>query len=179
VETEARLIAELLELPSLSGLSRDAARAMLSASTVRALPAMATLFAEGEAPHHLCLVLDGQLQVTCASEDAEVRVVVGVARRGALLGEMGLLAGAARSATVRATENSRLLEIPGNHLQSLVESAHPAAWILLRAMRVQLVERLRTVDERVDALLAPSSPEHGTQAAQEGLSTLWRPGQEG
>ena len=165
---------ELMALPSLAGLSQDGVEGLVQGGGVRSLPAGAVLFVEGDPPDNLYLVLEGRLRVTCATEDRATEVVVGVAERGALLGEMGLLGGRSRSASVRAATDCRLFAIPGDHLQTLITDAHPAAWFLLRAMRTQLVVRLRTVDERVDAVLEPPEPVELPTDRRRGIASLFQ-----
>ena len=172
------LTADLLQLPSLSGLTRPAAEAILSGSATRTLQPGATLFAEGDEGTHLYLVLDGRLQVTCSTDDGNTEVVVGLVGQGAVLGEMGLLGGMVRSASVRANTACRLLEVSGQHLESLIEEGHHAAWILLRAMRTQLVRRLRTVDERVDAVLEPTLPQRDSTRLRNNIAALWHQDEE-
>lgn len=167
---------ELTQLPVFAELSPAAAREVARGCTEIVLLPGEVLFREGAPPDHLYIVLGGELRVTCLLAPQGDEVVVGVAHQGAVLGEMALLEGKPRSATVRAATRCRAVQLPGERFRALVDNAHPAAWTLLRAMRTQLVARLRAVDERVDAVLEPPTSERDSASLRHELSELWTSG---
>jgi CRP-like cAMP-binding protein len=67
--------------------------------------------------------------------------------RGDFFGEMAVLAGKPREATVRAVEPVEALRIPADDFQAFLEE-HPH---LAVAMLRSLVERLREVQDRLDS----------------------------
>ena len=137
--------------PAFAGLSRaDLAEVAARCEHLR-LPTGGVLFEEGAASAHLFVVLRGRLRVSCRASSG-VQVVVGGAQGGDVVGEMGVLDGSARSATLTAEGPVELLKMRGEILTELVDGAHPAAAALLRVVRRQLVERVREIDERVDAV---------------------------
>ena len=137
--------------PAFSGLSFEEARELSDRCDVVTLTEGNVLFAEGEPADNLFVVLAGSLMVTCRGP-AGLEVVVGDARGGSVVGEMGVLDCTPRSATLTARSRVEVLRLRGSIFQQLIESAHPAARSLLRSIRQQLVSRLRMVDERVDAV---------------------------
>lgn len=137
--------------PAFSGLSIEEARELSDRCEVVTLTEGNVLFAEGETADHIYVVLTGSLMVTCRWLQG-FEVVVGDARGGSVVGEMGVLDDTPRSATLTARTRVEVLRIRGSVFHQLIESAHPAAWSLLRSIRRQLVSRLRMVDERVDAV---------------------------
>ncbi len=137
--------------PAFSGLSQDALDDVASRCEHQRLPTGGVLFEEGAFSAHLYIVLRGRLRVSCRASSG-VQVVVGGARGGDVVGEMGVLDDSPRSATLTAEEPVELLKMRGEVLTDLVDGAHPAAAALLRVVRRQLVERVREVDERVDAM---------------------------
>jgi len=102
------------------------------------------LFAKGEAVVHqgddgdcMFVVLDGAVEVTAAERD---RGPVSLSRLGpgAVFGEVSLLTGAVRSATVTATEETRVLEISKRSLAHLLAAEHG----LVEKLGAALAERL-------------------------------------
>jgi len=102
------------------------------------------LFAKGEAVVHqgddgdcMFVVLDGAVEVTAAERD---RGPVSLSRLGpgAVFGEVSLLTGAVRSATVTATEETRVLEISKRSLGHLLAAEHG----LVEKLGAALAERL-------------------------------------
>lgn len=115
------------------------------------LPEGGVLFAEGEDALFLYVVLRGRLRVTCRAASG-VEVVVGESQGGEVVGEMGVIDGAPRGATLTAIGPVEVLQMRGEFLTGLVSDGHPAAAALLRVVRRQLVARVRETDERVDAV---------------------------
>jgi len=134
------------------------------------------LFAKGDPAEHLFVVLSGELRISIP-ENNNVEVVVGTAATGAMVGEMGILQGTTRSANCSAVGETRVLRIKGGEFNWLVSSGHPAARTIIRKIRVETCARLRTIDDRVDAVFTESvQDEDGneTPVAKSGLRQLWQ-----
>jgi CRP-like cAMP-binding protein len=74
-------------------------------------------------------------------------------REGDIFGEMSLLAPAKRMATVRASQPVKALKVPPEAFQELLLER---PWITLSVLK-ELVLRLREVEQRIDAWMAPTS----------------------
>jgi NTE family protein/lysophospholipid hydrolase len=109
------------------------------------------IFRQGDAGDGLYLVVSGRLRISVAAGGGE-RVLYDLGR-DAVVGEIALLSGQPRSATVRAVRDSDLLLLRVSSFRSLVERI-PA---LLVEMTRLLVDRLLTVD-RLLALERPEVP---------------------
>lgn len=109
-------------LASLDAAARDEIRR--SATLVR-LPAGGTLFREGEPGEAMFVILRGSLQVVIGHDTAAERTV-DILDRGALVGEMALLLGEPRSATIVARRDSELLRLDRPSFDGLL-SRHPRA----------------------------------------------------
>ncbi len=96
-----------------------------------------TLLQQGEPSDGMYVVLAGRLRVFVEESTGEERMV-GEVGRGEVVGEMGVLIGGARSATVRAVRDSELVRLSPEAFEALVE-AHPG--ILTRLTRA-IVRRL-------------------------------------
>ena len=70
------------------------------------------VFRQGEAPDALYVVLSGRLEVVVESPRRLLRVL----GRGAAIGELALLTGSTRSASVRARRDSELLQLTAERL---------------------------------------------------------------
>src|SRR5262245_61837545 len=91
---------------------------------------------EGDAADRLYLVASGRLRVFVEDEDGP-RVVRELGSGGAL-GELALLTGEARSATVQAVRDSELFELEVDVFHSLLEADSGFAIAIARALALQL-----------------------------------------
>jgi NTE family protein len=107
---------ELTEAPLLRGASAAAVEQLRASARETRLAAREWLFRAGEPSDKLFLVLSGRLRVVEPETGRLLREV----GPGAALGELGLLTGSARSASVRAVRDSRLLEVDAEHFLRLV-----------------------------------------------------------
>jgi CRP-like cAMP-binding protein len=90
------------------------------------------------------VVLDGEAQVDVGGRFHRLRP-------GDVFGEMALLASDRRLATVRAAESVRALRVESDAFRSLLREDPDLGLSLLRT----LVLRLREVEQRIDAWMAP------------------------
>lgn len=91
---------------------------------------------EGEEADDLYVVLRGRLRVV-VDADGEERTVR-VLGPGAAIGELALLTGAARSASVQAMRDTTLLRLPRGPFQELLESEPSFAAAVARELALQL-----------------------------------------
>ncbi len=131
---------------ALSPLFRDLDDGVLADLSARAqrieLASGSTLFHYGDEGDALYLVTTGRLRATLPSGDREE--VVGDAGRGEVVGEIALVTGEPRSATVRAIRDSVLIRIGKQDVECLLDR-HPAAMMQLARM---IVLRLSTHGRR-------------------------------
>jgi len=102
------------------------------------------LFEEGSPSDCAYIIQSGRLEVSKAQGNGG-REIVGFLEAGDIVGEMGLIDGQVRSATVRAAENTQLTQITREHFQ-ILSKRHPAA--LMPILKV-LSARLRSILTRV------------------------------
>ena len=102
------------------------------------------IFEAGDRADAMFVVLEGEAQVDVGGRFHQLR-------HGDVFGEMALLSPDRRMATVRAVEPVRALRIEADAFISLLRE-HPEVGVtLLRT----LVLRLREVEQRIDAWMAP------------------------
>ncbi len=100
----------------------DALRALLAAGQERAWDDGALVFSEGDAADGLYMVLSGQARVVTRQDGEPVHIAT--VHPGQCFGELGVLQGATRSASVVAHSRLRAAFVPAAQVHALSE-AHP------------------------------------------------------
>ncbi|MDV7339139.1 cyclic nucleotide-binding domain-containing protein [Terasakiella sp. A23] len=95
------------------------------------------LFHEGDPSGCAFFIETGNLEVT-ARQYGETKVL-GVARKGEIVGELGVIVASPRSATVRATEYTKVRVVHAHVLEDMIATATPG----VKALMNTLVDRLR------------------------------------
>lgn len=129
---------------------RDVTELAASGQTVD-VAAGEVLMAEGDPSDSLVVVLEGEIEVV--REGGGAHLLLNVCTRGDLLGELGVLQGLPRSATVRARTRAKVRRIGADALDRML--AHPpSARALLQATTRRLAreEALLRQRERMAAL---------------------------
>lgn len=145
---ETKVTADAIESLA-SRLMGDAGRGLVEDLTGRVevveLEPGARLFSEGDAPDAAFFVVVGKVVVSVAGRVGE-DVVLSVLGRGEVVGEMGLLHTAPRSATVTAIRPTTLLRLPAAGFEEII-GAHPQ---LLRRMTTAVLDRLQHPPQRIE-----------------------------
>lgn len=116
---------------------------VLESSVLRRSEAGDMLIREGSREHSLYLILDGELEVI------KNGVVLARFGKGGHVGEMALVSGAPRSASVRAARPTRFLEIRREQWEGLLHRVPATGVKLLSALSEELSNRLARMNERV------------------------------
>jgi CRP/FNR family transcriptional regulator, cyclic AMP receptor protein len=129
-------VEKLKGVPLLSGLSRRELREVVDASQEMQFPRGSTIAQEGSRAADLYVILEGHADVS-----------IGGRRRrrldpGDYFGEMSVIDGGPRTATVSAGSNLLVLRVPGRAFRRLLESNAKIATKLL----LELAGRLRRGD---------------------------------
>ena len=125
----------LLHVPVFAALS-DAMREEIGAlATSVSLATHQWLFREGDSADGVYVVRVGHLEVV-SEQDQPQRI--NTLTRGAVLGELALLSGSERSASVRALRDSELLRIDRDSFESLLRREPELALSLTRVLSTQL-----------------------------------------
>jgi CRP/FNR family transcriptional regulator, cyclic AMP receptor protein len=136
---------QLSLLASLALFARCSRRELADVAgvTVEAtMPAGAVLTREGHRGALAYVIVDGSVQVTRGGR------TVGTFGPGAIVGELSLIDGGVRTATVTAVDEISVLQINAEDFQRLIERSPHLTANLLRTM----AERLRVTDQQVDLL---------------------------
>ena len=130
--------------PLFRGFTLDGARMLLDRGEVREYAPGEMLLKEGDTPTVVLLVLTGKMQVFVERQQRDL--VLSDAGPGTILGELAVLCGIPRSASVRAREHSAVLHWSSADFRSLL---FRDAFLSERIFR----ESLRTLIEKERALI--------------------------
>ncbi|MCB9681363.1 MAG: cyclic nucleotide-binding domain-containing protein [Alphaproteobacteria bacterium] len=161
----AQLITFLLDTPAFSGLDEVELSQLVHIMQVQHLRAGQVLFEEGRTGAAWFVVFSGGVEAIKDTAEGPRRLLELGPRMP--FGEMAMLDGAPRSATVRALVDSTVLRFPREDLQVLLDAGNLAAYKLVYQMALNLVQRQRRTmsklvevlgavdDSRVSALIGP------------------------
>jgi CRP-like cAMP-binding protein len=108
------------------------------------------IFKKGAPGDALYLIREGEVEVLSPkSEDDQTEDVVAVLRSGDLFGEMALVEGEPRSATVRAGTEAKLWRIRKEYFEDIMNKDHAIAFKVYRRLTMILSRRLRETTERL------------------------------
>lgn len=120
------IIGLLIKCELLHHLSVEAIEDILPMIKEREVKPGEILFKAGDVSDALYIVASGKLEVIADStiEDINSAKVIAILESGAAFGEMGLLSGGVRTATIGSVEGAQLLEIDSNNFKKLMASNH-------------------------------------------------------
>jgi CRP-like cAMP-binding protein len=130
--------------PLFHGFTLDGARMLLESGEVKEFSSGEMVIKEGDEPTFVLLVLTGKLQVFVQRQGRDL--VLTNATPGTILGELAVLCGIPRSASVRASEKSAVLQWSAAAFRSLL---HRDVFFSERIFR----ESLRTLIEKERSLI--------------------------
>ncbi|WP_372681940.1 MMPL family transporter, partial [Desulfosarcina sp.] len=142
-----------LGIPLFEGLSRAEVHSIIMAGTLKKVSAGQSLFYKGDRSESMYAVISGGFDVidydpTCTLGSPEaIQKCIAKVGTGDILGEMGLLRAAPRSATVMATRDSELLPINWKMIRRLQWLYPPTAqkfFVNMMGILCDRVERLTT-----------------------------------
>ena len=107
------------EIAVFKGLGSLALREVLAESTIHVLDESAVIFERNDYTNSLFVILDGAVAVLIDPSDSIRRVII---KKGNFFGEMGLISGRRRNATVVAHQRCTLLEVPRRLMVKLCET---------------------------------------------------------
>jgi len=134
--TVSELVERVRKIPHFAALTRVQIREFLIDSKVSVLPADHTVFERADFTDSFYSILAGSVVVSLPP-DREVAL-----GQGAFFGEMSLISGRRRSATVRTAEQSILVETPRGRMNRLLKSSGDVRRVLDQAFVARYVDNL-------------------------------------
>jgi CRP-like cAMP-binding protein len=144
--------AEMLTAPTaLMQLTPEEARVVVSYMQPRRIAEGTTFIREGDESHtdFMLLVLDGEVTIETIVVSRTQPITVTILGPGSLIGEMGLLDGAPRSASCTALGDLRCAMLTRAALNQLMEDDPLTAAKLIMAISIRIAERMRENQEKL------------------------------
>ncbi len=142
VEAQSRMEA-LKKIPLFRHLTYKEQTAVLSIATTRTFPGGREIVTEGQPGEELYVVIRGRVAIE------KNGVEIAELRAGGHFGEMGLIDNAPRSATVRATEPTRVMVVARQDLMTLMKRESILAVKMLWSFVQVLSDRLRATNSEL------------------------------
>ena len=159
-----RIVDVLLRMPAWLRLSRTEAALLAGYMEIQFVPA-GLVFIRQDDPSQtdgMMLLLDGEVSVEKSASQASDSLVVSIAQPGALLGEMGILNDAPRSASCVAYTDAVLALLTRDALERLVTEFPQVAAKLALGIASRLAERLRSTSSKLSTLSQVTAAMHPT-----------------
>ena len=151
IHAEPAILTVLQTVPLFRQLGEEPLRALARKSTMSELSEHEVLFTEGDPADEILLVMSGSIRLTCDMGEGP-EIVVGYVKAGDILGEMSIIDPAPRSASARAAEASVVLHVPSVVFNEFLADGHPVARALILGIRQMMTQRIRVLNERIEAL---------------------------
>jgi CRP/FNR family transcriptional regulator, cyclic AMP receptor protein len=138
-------VVELLRrVPLFSELSTGELERVARVGVPRSFPRETRIFHEGDPGDACYIVREGSARVTREHPDGRA-ITLATLGPGAIFGELAMLDGERRSASVEASENTELVALPASDVRKLIRE-HPE---MAEKLVVALTRRLREANERI------------------------------
>jgi CRP/FNR family cyclic AMP-dependent transcriptional regulator len=137
----------LEDIPLFSCLDAEVVRDFEKVAARKRFPKDAIVFSRGDESDSLYIVRSGKVKAVIHDEEGR-EIVLAVIGEGEYFGEMGVLDGVPRSATIVTQEPTEMLVIRRNDFKKLL-SANPDMALNLIAV---VLQRLRRADQKIESL---------------------------
>ncbi len=134
----------LARVPLLAGLSQHELERIGQVAVPRSFPKGARVFHEGDQSDACYIIRDGEVRVTREHSDGRA-IALATLGPGEIVGELAMLDGEVRSASVEAVTDVELLAIAARDMRGLLER-NPE---ITAKLVVALTQRVRETNERV------------------------------
>ena len=144
--------AEMLSAPSaLLQLNHQEARTVVAYMRPRKIPEGTTFIREGDTDDtdFMLLLLDGEVTIETIVVSRTQPITVTVLGPGSLIGEMGLLDGAPRSASCTAMSDLRCAMLTRDGLNQLLNDDPRTAAKLMMAISLRIAQRMRESQDKL------------------------------
>ncbi len=133
-------------------LSRDEAERLIPYLEFKRYKAGETLFREGEPGDFICFISSGKMEIKKETEFKGKQVILAVLSKGSFVGELSIIDGKPRSATVVALEDSDTLILRSEQFEKLLQEHPDIGAKLMRGITRVLSLRLRQAGDRLAAI---------------------------
>ena len=137
----------IIAFPLFAGYTAHGARGMLERGEIRDIVPGRLLFREGDESTEVVLVLRGKLLVFVERDGRELPLTE--QGPGTILGELGVLCGIPRSASVRAVDDSIVLHWPTKNFRSMLLGDPMLSERIFRQSLKTLIEKERSMIDQI------------------------------
>ena len=152
--TRERLITFLLETPMFEKLEPSEIMEIIHIVEIEMYKEGDIIFEEGDTGNAWYVLYHGAVDVLKHGSSGEKKITS--LGPQSCFGEISILDGSPRSATIRAAEDSVVFRVSRDAFAELIDSDHLVAYKLLHHMAILLAERQRTTTLRLSELLKAS-----------------------
>ena len=153
--TRERLITFLLETPMFEKLDPTEIQEIIHIVEVEQYHAGDIIFKEGDAGDAWFVLYSGAVEVLKHGAAGEKKIIE--LGPQSCFGEISILDGSPRSATIHVTEDSVVFRVPRKAFIELIDDNHLVSYKLLHHMAILLAERQRNTTFRLSELLNAST----------------------
>lgn len=164
--TRERIITFLLETPMFENLDPEEIMQVIHIVEVQMYQAGETVFREGDSGDSWYVLYRGKAEVLKNSEAGEK--LISTLEPGSCFGEIAILDGLPRSASIRTAEDSIVFHVPRAAFDGLLANNDLVAYKLVYHMATLLAQRQRSTTERLSKLLA----ENEVHEVHEGIKEI-------
>ncbi len=144
---------ELLQtVPLLDGLTHEELAELVSISEIRRVPVGEVIFDADTTALSLCVILQGEVELRLASAGSAGEEIMQIGERD-VFGESSFFSGGAHAVQAFAATDARLLVVPRDGYDDLLQASRPAAWRLAVNAAGILGVRLQDTDEWLSEIL--------------------------
>lgn len=143
-EAPADAVELLAQVPLLAGLSSDELERIAAVAIARSFPKGSRVFHEGDASDACYIIRSGEVRVSREHSDGRA-IALATLGQGEIVGELAMLDGEVRSASVEALSDLELLALAAKDMRGLLER-NPE---ITAKLVVALTRRVRETNERV------------------------------
>ncbi|MFN0162401.1 MAG: Crp/Fnr family transcriptional regulator [Burkholderiales bacterium] len=137
----------LRSVPLFAVLDEIQLKALAAAMVRRSAPKNRTILKAGDPTDSLYIIIAGRTKVQMSDHEGK-EVILSVLGPGDFFGEMGLIDGAPRAATVVTIEPSEFVYLAKDQFNALLKNNYDMALVIMRG----LVKRLREADRKIESL---------------------------
>ena len=145
LEDSKAYIDKLRKIPTLSTFDKRNLKGLIRLSKIRKYEPEEVIFEEGSSDKWIYFLISGKVQVI-----KDGKTISTLERTGDIFGEMGIIDGSTRSATIQALDETVCLATDASNIDDLSGNDHLAfGYILYRVFSEILANRLRVTSEEL------------------------------
>jgi CRP-like cAMP-binding protein len=160
----------LAHLPVFNNLSDEEIGEIVRLFKAAPMKAGQVLVNEGDTSQSMLIVESGQVAVVKTTHQGDEKALA-ILDAPTVIGELSLLDGVKRSATVRCTKDGQAWRIERSDFEVLRQNFHPAAFKVLHNLGLMIAERLRGTNARIAEFF--SHPGDSLELMQKRQKQLW------